>query len=70
MGRDVAAYTILKSSGALVWAAADVLNVLFAAMPGMQSLGNQEMTLGFIFAGVGIGCLFGPIIFNLFPPPE
>ena len=68
--RDVAAFTLLKGSGACVWAAADVLNVQFAGLPQMQSLGKQEQTLGFIFAGVGVGCLVGPIIFNLFIQPE
>lgn len=54
MDREVAALVLLKGSGALLWAAADVLNVQFAAMPSMQTLGNQELTLGFIFASVRV----------------
>lgn len=68
--RDVAAFTLLKGSGALVWGAADVLNVLFAAMPSMLIFGDHQLTLGFVFAGVGLGCFFGPIGFNLALAPE
>ncbi len=28
------------------------------------------MTLGYIFAFVGLGCLAGPILFNMFVPPR
>lgn len=68
--RDVAAFTLLKASGAVVWAAADVLNVLYAAMPSMQTLGKEQLTLGFIFACVGIGCFMGQVIFNWIIAPE
>ncbi|KAK9815045.1 hypothetical protein WJX73_005825 [Symbiochloris irregularis] len=68
--RGIAALALLKGSGAWVWSAADVLNVLYAAMPRMQTLGNAQQTLGFIFAGVGVGCFFGPIISNWITKPE
>ena len=62
--------TLLKAGGSLVWGAADVLNVRFAELPEMQSLGDSALTLGLFFASVGFACLIGPIIFNVFTPPK
>ncbi|KAL3148744.1 hypothetical protein ABBQ38_014155 [Trebouxia sp. C0009 RCD-2024] len=39
-------------------------------MPSMQTLGDSSQTLGFVFAAVGVGCFFGPILFNFFTPPR
>ena len=39
--RSVALLTMLKGSGALIWAAADVLQVKVAERPSMQGLGDQ-----------------------------
>ena len=57
--RDVLALTLLKASGSLVWAAADVLNVRFAELPEMQGLGDSAFTLGLFFASVGAACFVG-----------
>ena len=68
--RDVIWLVMIKASGALIWMAADVLNVKFSEMPSMQLLGDQPFTLGLIFASVGFGCFLGPIVFNYFTPPR
>ena len=58
------ALTLLKASGAMVWAAADVLMVRFADFPEMQSWGDAPFTLGLFFSAVGAACFVGPIIAN------
>ena len=68
--REVGVLCFVKFSGALVWGAADVLQVKYSAMPSMQTLGDSSQTLGFVFAAVGVGCFFGPILFNFFTPPR
>ncbi|KAL3137427.1 hypothetical protein ABBQ32_006948 [Trebouxia sp. C0010 RCD-2024] len=68
--REVGVLCLVKFSGALVWGAADVLQVKYSAMPSMQTLGDSSQTLGFVFAAVGVGCFFGPIFFNFFTPPR
>ena len=70
MCRDVIWLVMIKASGALIWMAADVLNVKFSEMQSMQLLGDQPFTLGLIFASVGFGCFLGPIVFNYFTPPR
>jgi len=68
--RQVGVLCIIKNSGALVWGAADILQVQYSEMPSMQTLGDESQTLGFVFAAVGVGCFFGPIVFNYFTPPR
>lgn len=68
--RQVGVLCLVKFSGALVWGAADVLQVKYSEMPSMQTLGDSSQTLGFVFAAVGVGCFFGPILFNYFTPPR
>ncbi len=68
--REVGVLCLVKFSGALVWGAADVLQVKYSEMPSMQTLGDSSQTLGFVFAAVGVGCFFGPILFNIFTPPR
>ena len=68
--RQVAVLCFIKFSGALVWGAADILQVKYSEMPSMQSLGDGPQTLGLVFASVGVGCFFGPILFNWFTPPR
>ena len=68
--RQVAVLCFIKFSGALVWGAADILQVKYSEMPIMQSLGDGPQTLGLVFASVGVGCFFGPILFNWFTPPR
>ena len=59
------ALTLLKASGSLVWAAADVLNVRFSELPEMQGLGDSAFTLGLFFASVGAACFVGKPFFAL-----
>ena len=68
--RQVGVLCFVKFSGALVWGAADILQVKYSEMPSMQTLGDGSQTLGFVFAAVGVGCFFGPILFNYFTPPR
>ena len=68
--RQVGVLCLIKFSGALVWGAADVLQVKYSEMTSMQTLGDSSQTLGFVFAAVGVGCFFGPILFNYFTPPR
>jgi Na+/melibiose symporter-like transporter len=53
-----------KASGAAVWGAADLLTVKQSQMARYQTLGDESVTLGLIFAMVGVGCYFGPITWN------
>lgn len=68
--RQVAILCFIKFSGALVWGAADILQVKYSEMSMMQSWGDGPQTLGLVFASVGVGCFFGPILFNWFTPPR
>ena len=60
-------YAALKACGASVWGTADILNVRFAALPRMQ-LGGSSVTLGLVFAGVGVGSLIGPLLGDAYTP--
>ena len=60
-------YAVLKACGASVWGTADILNVRFAALPRMQ-LGGSSVTLGLVFAGVGVGSLIGPLLGDAYTP--
>ncbi|KAG2496934.1 hypothetical protein HYH03_004940 [Edaphochlamys debaryana] len=65
---DVAVLVWVKATGAMVWGAADVLNGRFAQSVAMQSLGGPDQTLGLILAGMGLGCVVGPLIANGITP--
>jgi|APGre2960657444_1045066.scaffolds.fasta_scaffold02547_4 MFS family permease len=52
----------LKAMGASIWGAADVMNVRYAALPQMQQIGGDALTMGIIFASVGVGCVIGPLV--------
>ena len=60
-------YAALKACGAAVWGTADILNVRFAQLPRMQ-LGGSSVTLGLVFAGVGVGSLIGPLLGDAYTP--
>ncbi|GAB4816866.1 hypothetical protein N2152v2_003912 [Parachlorella kessleri] len=68
--RDVATLVTIKCCGSLLWGAIDVLNVRFSQMPAMQKLGDASVTLGLIFAVVGIACFLGPVMLNALVPPR
>mmetsp|Transcript_45536 Transcript_45536/g.138398 ORF Transcript_45536/g.138398 Transcript_45536/m.138398 type:complete len:450 (-) Transcript_45536:791-2140(-) len=77
MTRDLISYlwvcgfgllTMMKSSGSLTWGAADILNVSFAKVEGDEAATGQR--LGLIYTSIGIGCLVGPIVTNLFTDPN
>jgi len=68
--RDVLAYTLLKSSGTIIWGAADILGVRFSEMKEMQGFGDSAFTLGLFFASVGLACFIGPVVFNCVTPPK
>jgi len=53
-----------KASGAAVWGVADILTVKQSQMSQYQTLGDESVTLGLIFAMVGVGCYCGPITWN------
>ena len=55
---------LFKSSAALVWGTADVLNASLAHIEGDEALTSQR--LGMIYSSVGLGCLTGPIVANIF----
>ena len=46
------------------------MNVKYAVLPDMQALGDEQLTLGWIFGAVGVGCLVGPIGANWLTEPE
>jgi MFS family permease len=59
------AFVLLKFFAALIYGAADILNVSFSEQGENSSEINHEgssQRLGIIFAFVGIGCILGPII--------
>lgn len=68
--QDVALVVTIKGFGSLTWGAIDVTNVKYSEMPHMQTLGDPESTLGYLFGMVGLGCFVGPILMNLVVPPR
>lgn len=67
------AFVFLKGGAALIYGAADVLNVAFSergsSIDGNALEGSSER-LGILFAFVGIGCFVGPLITELFTDTE
>ena len=61
-------YCALKASGAVAWGALDVLNVRYAALPQMQQLGGEAVTMGLFFASMGVGCVLGPVTADVLTP--
>ena len=57
-----------KACGALIWSAADILQVKFSNMKSMNSLGGQDLTLGLLYSMVGLGCYVGPVTWNTCTP--
>ncbi|CAM9210256.1 unnamed protein product, partial [Ectocarpus fasciculatus] len=57
-----------KACGALVWSAADLLQVRFSAMSSMGALGGAQLTLGVLYSMVGVGCYVGPMSWNTCTP--
>jgi len=49
----------IKTSGAIIWGAFDVLNVAFSEIPGDTQESSER--LGIIFSYVGVGCIVGPL---------
>lgn len=68
--RDVMALVMMKGCGSVTWGAVDVLNVKFSELPEIQIADDAEITLGLIFAMVGIGCFLGPVVLNLIVAPR
>jgi len=62
--REPLAFATLKGSGGLVWAPADVLNVMWSSLAKYQLFGDQPLTLGIAYGFNGIGSLLGPLMFN------
>lgn len=60
----LAGYCLVKASAALLWGATDVTVVKLSEINHMHSIGDTRITLGLIFAAVGLGCQLGPIIWN------
>jgi hypothetical protein len=59
---------LLKSSGSVVWGAADILNVEYAHVP--YDEGATSERLGLLFSCIGLGCLLGPMCANLVTDPD
>ena len=57
-------FALFKFCSALVFGAADVLNVSFAERGNGGDLDGSSERLGLIFAFVGLGCFVGPLIFD------
>lgn len=59
------AFVFLKTSGAVIYGACDVLNVSFSEAD-YSRFNSPEMTsgekLGMLFASTGTGCILGPVI--------
>lgn len=53
---------LMKASVALIYGAADVLNVSFAE----RGEGDPSVKLGILFAMTGVGCLVGPLLSDCF----
>jgi predicted MFS family arabinose efflux permease len=68
--RDVMALVMMKGCGSVTWGAVDVLNVKFSELPRIQVADDAEITLGLIFAMVGVGCFLGPVLLNLIVSPR
>ena len=62
------AYVVLKACGASVWGTADILNVRFAQLQRMQLGGSESVTLGLVFAAIGVGSLVGPLLSDAHTP--
>jgi MFS family permease len=60
----------LRGSGSLLWGAADLLSIRFSDQDALQHYGDKEMTLGIIYAFVGIGCQVGPMLWNSLTPQK
>jgi len=56
------ALIFLKSSGTLIWGAADILNVSFSHIENDEAESSRRM--GALYSSIGIGCLIGPIVAN------
>jgi len=54
----------IKSSAAISWGLAELLEVEYSSMSNMHQLGNESSTLGYIYASTGIGCILGPILIS------
>ena len=63
-GNDWGAFVLLKMSSALIFGAADVLNVTFSERGSKDDLDGSSERLGLMFAFVGLGCFVAPIVFD------
>jgi len=63
-------FALFKFCSALVFGAADVLNVSFAERGNGADLDGSSERLGLIFASVGLGCFVAPLIFDHFTRME
>ena len=64
------AFALYKFCSALVFGAADVLNVSFAERGNEGDMDGSSERLGLIFASVGLGCFVAPLIFDHFTRME
>ena len=65
---DVLWLAAIKGAGAVTWGAIDVLNAVLSKLPAMQALGDAPVTLGIVFATVGISSLVCPVAVNALVP--
>lgn len=59
---------LMKSTGSVVWGFGDILNVSYSTIPGDEEATSRR--LGLIYSCLGIGCLVGPGMANMFTDPE
>ncbi|KAL7522845.1 hypothetical protein ACHAWX_007563 [Stephanocyclus meneghinianus] len=71
------AFVFLKGCAALIYGAADVLNVAFSEMGSTSdstsrdaNLEGSSERLGILFASVGVGCFLGPVLVESFTDME
>lgn len=57
-------------TGAIVWGVAAVIGVKVSQMDQFQTLGDESVTIGLIFACEGLGCQLGPLLWNNCTPQK
>jgi hypothetical protein len=57
-------------TGSIVWGVAAVIAVKISETTKFQTLGDESVTLGLVFACEGIGCQLGPLLWNNCTPQK
>jgi hypothetical protein len=61
------AFVLIKTSGALIYGAADIVQVAFSEADYDDGSSSQSaVRLGYLFASSGVGCILGPLISDYF----